>query len=173
MKTPLIADFPSNMPNCGNCTRKGGACARNEKRYPNGYVKSSVTGDIAGVIYKCVHWTGTIAIAMLLMTTTGNAQTIEQVRAELQRQGVPHANIVLAQARLETGNFTSQQCRIKHNLFGIKHGRRYASYARWQDSITDYKARISSRYHGGDYYAFLRRIGYAKDPAYITKLKRF
>ena len=100
-------------------------------------------------------------------------QTIEQVRQELQRQNVPHANIVLAQARLETGNFTSQQCRIKHNLFGIKHGRRYATYARWQDSITDYKAKISSRYHGGDYYAFLRRIGYAKDPAYIEKLKRF
>lgn len=173
MKTPLIADFPSNKPNCGNCTRKGGACARNEKRYPNGYVKSSVTGEIAGVIYKCVHWTGTIAVAMLLATTTGNAQTIEQVRAELQRQGVPHANIVLAQARLETGNFTSQRCKRDHNLFGIKHRGRYARYSRWQDSVSNYKRCISSRYNGGDYYAFLKRIGYASDRLYIKKLKQF
>jgi flagellum-specific peptidoglycan hydrolase FlgJ len=39
--------------------------------------------------------------------------------------------------------------------------------------VADYKARISSRYRGGDYYAFLRRIGYASDPAYTAKLKRF
>ena len=100
-------------------------------------------------------------------------QTIEQVRQELQRQGVPHANIVLAQARLETGNFTSLRCKRDHNLFGIKHNGRYARYARWQDSVTDYKQRISSRYNGGDYYAFLRRIGYASDKHYTAKLRRF
>lgn len=98
-------------------------------------------------------------------------QTIEQVRQELQRQGVPHANIVLAQARLETGNFTSRRCKRDHNLFGIKHNGRYAKYARWQDSVTDYKQRISSRYNGGDYYAFLRRIGYASDVNYQRKVR--
>lgn len=52
-----IEDFPGDKANCGNCTRKGGACARNEKRYPNGYIKS-MTGGIGGIIYKCVNYTG-------------------------------------------------------------------------------------------------------------------
>lgn len=112
-------------------------------------------------------------IIALMLSMGVNGQTIEQVRAELHRQGVPHADIVLAQARLETGNFTSRQCRVKHNLFGIKHNGKYASYRNWRESIADYKERISSRYTGGDYYAFLRRIGYAKGPKYISKLKKF
>lgn len=100
-------------------------------------------------------------------------QTIAEVKAEIIRQGLPHPSIVLAQARLETGNFTSKMCKTKHNIFGIKHGKQYASYRRWQDCVTDYKKRISSRYHGGDYYAFLSRIGYAQDKKYYQKLKRF
>ena len=39
--------------------------------------------------------------------------------------------------------------------------------------VADYKRLISSRYKGGDYYAFLRRIGYAEERQYISKLKRF
>jgi len=112
----------------------------------------------------------TLALMVAMATT---AQTTEQVAKELVRQGVPHAKIVLAQARLETGNFKSRRCRQDHNLFGIKHGKRYARYATWQDSVKDYKQRISSRYAGGDYYAFLRRIKYASDPLYTTKLRRF
>jgi flagellum-specific peptidoglycan hydrolase FlgJ len=115
--------------------------------------------------------TTTIIAMMLAMAALG--QTKEQVTAEIQRQGIPHPDIVLAQARLETGNFKSDRCRRDHNLFGIKHGKKYARYRTWQESVADYKARISTRYKGGDYYAFLRRIGYAKDPKYIAKLKQF
>ena len=113
-----------------------------------------------------------VTAVLLTFGVAVHGQTVDQVRQELHRQGVPHADIVLAQARLETGNFTSQQCRTKHNLFGIKHRGRYASYRTWQDSVADYKARISSRYNGGDYFAFLRRIGYAKDPQYLQKVRR-
>lgn len=102
-----------------------------------------------------------------------HAQTIEQVERELHRQGIPQAKIVLAQARLETGNFTSQKCKRDHNLFGIKHAGKYAKYKTWKESIVDYKKRISSRYNGGCYYEFLHRIGYASDPNYIRKLKQF
>ena len=105
-------------------------------------------------------------------TLSANAQTVAEVERELVRQNVPHHRIVLAQARLETGNFTSRRCKVDHNLFGIKHGNRYAKYRRWQDSITDYKERISSRYVGGDYMLFLKRIGYAKDKEYIKKVRR-
>ena len=59
MNAPLtIDDFPSDRKNCGNCTRKGGACPRNSKRHPNGYVMNSVTGEVGGVIYRCPNYTG-------------------------------------------------------------------------------------------------------------------
>lgn len=113
----------------------------------------------------------TIIAMMLAMALQG--QTREQVMAEIQRQGIPHPDIVLAQARLETGNFKSEQCQRDHNLFGMKmrRGKRYARYRNWKESVKDYKERISSRYQGGDYYAFLRRIGYASDPKYISKVR--
>ena len=95
------------------------------------------------------------------------------MREEIRRQGLPHGDIVLAQAKLETGNFKSRRCKRDHNIFGIKHRGRYAVYRNWRESVTDYKRRISSRYTGGDYYEFLRRIGYAADKRYINKLKRF
>ena len=114
-----------------------------------------------------------LTIIFIMCATFAYSQTISEVRNELHRQGVPCVEIVLAQARLETGNFTSSLCRSHHNLFGIKHNGRYAHYANWKDSITDYKKRISSRYNGGSYYAFLVRIKYASDPKYIAKLKQF
>lgn len=117
--------------------------------------------------------TTAIIVACIFHCTPSYSQTSDQVRAEIHRQGLPHAKIVLAQARLETGNFKSDRCRRDHNLFGIKHGNRYARYSTWQDSVRDYKQRISSRYKGGDYYAFLKRIGYASDKLYISKLKQF
>lgn len=106
----------------------------------------------------------------LLMAVTCSAQTIAEVRAEIQRQGLPHPEVVLAQSRLETGNFTSVRCKRDKNILGIKHGRRYAVYHRWQDCISDYKKRISSRYKGGDYLQFLKRIGYASDKQYAAKV---
>ena len=110
---------------------------------------------------------------MALLPLSLLAQTIEQVERELIKQKVPHHKIVLAQARLETGNFKSKGCKIHHNLFGIKHNGKYARCTTWQDSIKDYKERISSRYKGGNYLLFLKKIKYAKDPKYTHKLKQF
>lgn len=114
-----------------------------------------------------------MTLLLLAASVWCSAQTIHEVREEIMRQGLPHGDIVLAQARLETGNFTSQRCKRDHNIFGIKHGKKYAVYRNWRESVTDYKRRISSRYTGGDYYAFLRRIKYAADARYINKLKQF
>lgn len=111
-------------------------------------------------------------LMVVCVALSAPAQTTEQVERELRKQNVPHADIVLAQARLETGNFTSRRCREDKNLFGIKRGKRYAKYRRWQDSVADYKERISSRYKQGDYYTFLRKIGYAEEKEYIQKVRR-
>ena len=112
-------------------------------------------------------------ILTLLFSLSAVGQTIDQVRQELHRQRVPHPDIVLAQARLETGNFKSDLYKRTGNLFGIKHDGRYAAYRHWRESIADYKKRISSRYKQGEnYYAFLRRINYAEDGNYFRKLDK-
>ena len=95
----------------------------------------------------------------------------KNVLAELKKQQVPHANIVLAQSKLETGNYTSKVCKTKNNLFGIRKGNKYKSYNTWKESVSDYKRLISSRYKGGDYYQFLERINYAENPVYTQSLR--
>ena len=99
------------------------------------------------------------------------AQTRQEVLREIKRQNIPHPTIVLAQARLESGNMKSDFYRKTNNLFGLKRGKKYATYRHWKDSIKDYKRRISSRYGGGNYYSFLQRIGYAADEKYLSKIK--
>ena len=84
-------------------------------------------------------------IIALMLAVAVHGQTREQVLAEIQRQGIPHPHIVLAQARLETGNFKSDRCRRDKNIFGMKRGKRYATYRHWRDSVRDYKQRISIR----------------------------
>ena len=112
-----------------------------------------------------------LLIILALFPIFAFAQTRQDVLKELHRQQVPHANIVLAQARLESGNFKSDFYRKTNNLFGLKKGKKYATYKTWRDSIKDYKERISARYQGGSYYKFLERIGYASDKEYLNKIK--
>ena len=85
---------------------------------------------------------------------------------------VKHPEIVYAQAIIETGNFSSNGFKVKNNLFGIMKGRRLRTFNHWTESIVYYKNNIQNRYKSRDYYAFLKRIGYAEDPTYINKLKK-
>ena len=96
----------------------------------------------------------------------------QSVLAELKKQNVPHANIVLAQSILETGNYKSKLTKTHNNIFGIRSGNKYKKYKNYIECINDYKKRISSRYKGGDYYTFLRKIRYATDESYTSKLKK-
>ena len=93
------------------------------------------------------------------------------LKAELAKNKIPHANIVLAQAKLESGNFKSDLVRTHQNIFGLKKGNRYRRYSHWTECVKDYKKCISDRYDGGNYYAFLNRIGYASHPNYTGLLK--
>lgn len=86
--------------------------------------------------------------------------------------GLSNKLFVLAQALLETGNFSSRVCKEYNNLFGLydsKH-REYYRFARWEDSVVGYRRMIQYRYKGGNYLHFLKRIGYAEDPRYISKV---
>lgn len=93
------------------------------------------------------------------------------LKAELAKNKIPHANIVFAQAKLESGNFKSDLVRTHQNIFGLKKGNRYRRYSHWTECVKDYKKCISDRYDGGNYYAFLNRIGYASHPNYTGLLK--
>ena len=98
--------------------------------------------------------------------------TFENLVSELGEVGISNKLFVLAQALLETGNFKSNVCKQKHNLFGLYNSKRreYYRFARWEDSVVAYKNMIQYRYKGGNYLHFLKRIGYAEDPRYITKV---
>jgi len=113
-----------------------------------------------------------LLLILLLFPIFAFAQTRHDVLKELHLQKVPHPTIVLAQARLESGNMKSDFYKRTNNLFGLKKGKKYATYKHWRDSVKDYKERISSRYNGGSYYKFLTKIGYAKDEKYNKKLQK-
>lgn len=96
------------------------------------------------------------------------------LKKALKDNNIHHSKIVLAQAKLETGNFTSRVCKTHNNLFGLrKKDGSYYKFNHWKQSVTAYKKYIQNRYNNDiNYYSFLRNIGYAEDKAYIDKLKR-
>lgn len=100
--------------------------------------------------------------------------------------------VVLLQAQLETGFYTSDIFRNGHNCFGMRYPKLrntvatgeyqgHAKYNNWIDSVIDYKIwqdwymsvgyRISDN-ESAQYMVFLRCVGYAEDPHYIHKLVR-
>lgn len=86
-------------------------------------------------------------------------------------------DIVYRQILLETGYLKSKNCIKKNNLLGIKYKSNYKKYTHWHECIKHYK-KIQNKYkhkHNyteNNYYIFLRKIRYAKDKKYITKLKK-
>jgi len=90
---------------------------------------------------------------------------------ELKRQHISHIKIVLAQAKLESANFSSHIAHANNNIFGIKHNGKYAKYKSWKECVKDYKDSIQVKYHGGDYFSFLKKIHYSENPKYESILK--
>lgn len=88
---------------------------------------------------------------------------------------VKHPKKVLAQAKLETGNYTSKHCIKGNNLFGLYNSKKkkYFQFNHWSESIEAYKDMIEYKHRDNeDYYEFLVRISYASDPNYISKVKQ-
>jgi flagellum-specific peptidoglycan hydrolase FlgJ len=108
----------------------------------------------------------------------------------LYYEKIKNPSIVLLQARLETGDYTSIIFQDNSNLFGMKYakGREtpatgilygHAYYSHWTDSVKDYKLfqewylSVGWRLPDNDsdlYLVFLKCIRYARDPHYISKL---
>lgn len=100
--------------------------------------------------------------------------TIENLIREIKKNELRHPERVLAQAILETGWFTSNVCKTKHNLFGLTNPRTktYYEFNHWTESVRAYYTKVQYRYKGGDYLDWLREIGYAEAPNYVQEVVR-
>ena len=95
------------------------------------------------------------------------------VYKELVKIGVKFPEIVVAQAKLETGNFTSNYYQQRCNLFGFRTKNGYMYFESWKHACQSYKHWQDKNYrYGKDYFTFLKDVGYASDTGYIRKLKQ-
>ena len=92
----------------------------------------------------------------------------------LEKYHVKFPKIVVAQALVETGYFTSRVCLECHNLFGLRRpsNGEYYTFDTWEESVKAYRDYVQYKYKGGDYYDFLDRIGYAEGPKYTSVVRQ-
>lgn len=98
---------------------------------------------------------------------------IELLKDACEYYELKHIDIVITQAVLESGYFKSRVCKQYNNLFGLYNSskRDYYKFNHWSESVQAYKDLIQYRYKNGDYYSWLKEIGYASDTHYVDKLK--
>lgn len=104
--------------------------------------------------------------------------TIQKFCLELQTQGILYSDIVLKQACLESGYFTSKIWKKYNNPFGFRFKGSYLQFDDYKDAIRYYKLWQTKNFPmDGElvdkelYYQFLENINYAEDTLYIEKLK--
>lgn len=98
--------------------------------------------------------------------------TPENVYYQLEKFDIKHPEIVLRQSILETGWYKCEYCSLEHNnIFGFRYKKKYLEFNNWVEAVKYYKKWQDKRYKGGDYYTFLKNIGYATSKTYISKLK--
>lgn len=102
------------------------------------------------------------------------ALTIHNLIKEIRNCGISFPDVVLAQAILETGWFTSSVCKNKNNLFGLTNPRTgdYYEFSHWTESVAAYYSKVQYRYKGGNYLLWLKKIGYAEAPDYVPAVIR-
>lgn len=91
---------------------------------------------------------------------------------------VKYPKAVLAQAKLESGNYTSNHCRTRNNFLGLYNSRKkeYFSFSHWTACLLKYKQCFQSKdlnySTDEEYIDYLLEIGYATDPLYKDKIMR-
>lgn len=86
---------------------------------------------------------------------------------------VKASHIVLKQAKLESGNYTSRLAVQDKNIFGLYNSgtKKYYIFEHWLEAVLAYKSMIQNKYKGGDYYEFLEGLPYASDGKYCEKIR--
>ena len=98
--------------------------------------------------------------------------TIENVKIAIIDAGIKYPEIVLRQVILETGWLKCTKCSLsRNNIFGFWYKKKYIQFDNWKDCVAYYKRWQDRHYSGGDYYVFLKKVGFATDPSYVNRLK--
>lgn len=150
--------------------------------------KSLVLGAFFALIIN-LSLTSSPATTIMLATTNPEPQEIfkeEELIAYIKELNIKFPHIVIAQAKLESGNYTSKIFKENHNLFGMKEAkvristnkgtnRGHAMYESWQQCVIDYalyQATYLSKFKTEEqYYAYLAEH-YAEDASYVKLVKK-
>ena len=107
--------------------------------------------------------------SFLMMSSICGAQlTLQQIKDK----GIKHPEIVFAQYRLETGNGVSRAFTEYNNAFGFIYKRKLMRFKSVEACVEYYYTWQAKRYVTGDYFEFLKKIGYAEEEGYIELLKK-
>ena len=129
----------------------------------------------------------TLAVILCLVVQAKTPLNQRDVYQEIIAMGIKFADIVLAQAILESGNFKSKLAKENNNLFGMRLARvrettakgqkyGYANYLSWKDSVKDYKLwqdsvlKNKKNMTRTQYLSYLNRI-YSETPNYISRIR--
>lgn len=144
-----------------------------------------ILGILFNVIFTKINQSNQVLKKDSITENIGNSDILKDY---FQKHHVRFSHIVLAQAILESGNFTSALYKSNKNLFGMKiPAKRYTFAKNWHDygnyanyesienCILDYKSWQQTNAYDitseEDYFNLLKTI-YAEDPNYISKLKK-
>ena len=108
------------------------------------------------------------------------------VLATMNEIGILYPDIVMAQAKIETGHFTSKVFKENNNLFGMRLPRqrsttaigeqyKHAQYTSWRQSVIDYKIwqdRVLTKVKSRKAYLKYLSKYYATDKQYVTLIKQ-
>ena len=103
--------------------------------------------------------------------------TINNLFKVMAKYHVKFPTIVAAQSILESGWFSSNLCTKHSNLFGLFDSRKgdYYHFNTWMESVEAYGRLVQKKWNpriDKDYYAFLKRIGYAENmDSYNAKVR--
>ena len=132
------------------------ALVRNDVRTQKYFYYLIIVSLVYMVIYLAYNMKQNFAVTKSnTITNVVNSETIESDFSEkalisfMKKLQIKYPETVLAQAKLETGNFTSAIFKENHNLFGMKVAekrptsaiginRGHAQYKNWKDSVIDY-----------------------------------
>lgn len=109
----------------------------------------------------------------------------EELFSLMKRLKIRHIDIVISQAKIETGNFKSKVFIENNNLFGMRfpgnrvtlakgENLKHAVYDNWQESVIDYAIYQSTylrKYSRNEYLKFLE-LNYAENKDYVSLINK-
>jgi len=121
----------------------------------------------------------------LIIIKEHNKFSEEKLISKIKELNIKFPHIVLAQSKLETGNFTSKVFKEGNNLFGMREAKQrittalgtennHAFYETWMESVYDFSFHqckyLSNITNEEQYFQYLGQ-NYAEDTTYVSKLR--